>query len=135
MLHPGWRLSLNAISLLHLMRFICSLTDYLSVIKKIINSQKEAKKASPELYLFSKYKNLIELNDICMTELKSYFYVWFLFKPRFIVWINTIIIIVSSFSSWTFFNIKSLNSNPSSSAFRFFRKISKMILEKNESFK
>ena len=43
--------------------------------KKIINSQKEAKKVSPELYLFSKYKNLIELNDIYMTELKSYFYV------------------------------------------------------------
>ena len=75
MLHPGWRLSLNAISLLHLMRFISSLTDYLSVIKKIINSRKGAKKASPELYLFSKYKNLIELNDIYMTELKSYFYV------------------------------------------------------------
>ena len=43
--------------------------------KKIINSRKGAKKASPELYLFSKYKNLIELNDIYMTELKSYFYV------------------------------------------------------------
>ena len=135
MLLPGWRLSLNVISLLHLMRFICSLTDYLSVMKKYKLSKRRKKGITWTLFIFE-----IKKSDRAQWHLYDWIKILFLrliFKPRFIMWINTIIIIVSSFASCTLFNIKSLNSNPSSSAFRFFRKISKMILyrKKNESFK